>query len=513
MRTLNAILVPTALAALLAGCGGGDGNDSNNGAAPLTVPRVASCQTSDVPETGLQGQVPAVLRTGFKGFNCNLTLQSEVRNANGTWSAATVTDNSGRRCAYHATQDQGVPVVDVTDPTNAKQTQTLTTTAMKNPWESLRVNDRRKLLVADDGKSSNFGSAALDVYDVGTDCTNPQLLATVLVGTGLPNEPIVTSVSGHEGNFAPDGLTYYIGDIVHNQYRAIDLTDATKPRLIATFDTKSAKLGGTHGLSVSEDGTRVYAVSTSGPTLAQVVDPTTPATNGFMILDTSEVQARKAGAQIKLVSSATFRDGSVAQHTIPFKSAANPGKSFLVQVDEGGGGGINISVTSTGYTLGPLSDAVSAACSVGFAPFPMGRIYDISDELRPAPVSKLMLETHDPANCSTIIPDLTGVTIFGYGSHYCTVDSRANATAMACGYFNSGVRVFDIRDPSRPKEIAYYNPASPTGAAPDKCTARVDFDYARGLLTTMCQGTGELVLKFAPGTWPFKESTPSAEQS
>ncbi|MFX8114533.1 hypothetical protein ABTL09_20195, partial [Acinetobacter baumannii] len=77
-----------------------------------------------------------------------------------------------------------------------------------------------------------------------------------------------------------------------------------------------------------------------------------------------------------------------------------------------------------------------------------------------------------------------------------SVDNRENATALACSYFNSGVRVFDIRDPSKPKEIAYYNPASAkspgAGSAqlmfgqyraggPDWCASRLDFDFDRHL--------------------------------
>ena len=104
-----------------------------------------------------------------------------------------------------------------------------------------------------------------------------------------------------------------------------------------------------------------------------------------------------------------------------------------------------------------------------------------------------MLETHDPKNCDQVMPDIAGLSIFTYGSHYCSVDNRDNATALACGYFNSGIRVFDIRDPERPKEIAYYNPQSARlhagsshavfgqwrAGGPDWCASRLDFDFAR----------------------------------
>jgi hypothetical protein len=68
------------------------------------------------------------------------------------------------------------------------------------------------------------------------------------------------------------------------------------------------------------------------------------------------------------------------------------------------------------------------------------------------------LETHDPANCNTTLADLAAFPGFGYDAHYCTVDNPQNAKLVACGYFQSGLRVFDIGDPSSPKEIAYYKP-------------------------------------------------------
>ena len=283
--------------------------------------------------------------------------------------------------------------------------------------------------------------------------------------------------------------------------------------MVASFDMKSVDLGGTHGLSVSEDGKRAYVVSTNIPTASEFLDPDAKTRNGFLILDTSEVQARVPNAQMKLISATTFKDGSVAQHTIPVTIA---GKPHLVMVDEGGAAGLSDTA------------AVKLACEAKMAPYPMARIYDISDEKKPVLVSKLMLETHDPANCDKVLPDIAGLSTFTYGSHYCSVDNRGNGTALACSYFNSGVRVFDIREPARPKEIAYYNPAGATtpragsfhsqlsvagSGGPDWCASRADFDFERGLLTTMCQDNGLLVLKFAKNTWPFAQSTPSTLQN
>ena len=162
-------------------------------------------------------------------------------------------------------------------------------------------------------------------------------------------------------------------------------------------------------------------------------------------------------------------------------------------------------------------------------PFPHARIIDISDETKPTQISKLLLEIHDPKNCDIVLPDVTPQPPFDYGSHYCSVDNRQNATTLACGYMNSGIRVFDIRDPIRPREIAYYNPPATNSVSPgsnhsvqrtaqpggpDWCSAQIHLDAELGTLWTTCQDNGVLSLKFTHNAWPFAESrTPPGQQN
>jgi hypothetical protein len=267
-------------------------------------------------------------------------------------------------------------------------------------------------------------------------------------------------------------------------------------------------------MSISDDGNRGYFVSLGFTPSADLTDPSKPATNGLLIYDLSQIQARVANPQVRLISQLLWKDGSVAQHTIPINIG---GKPYVVFVDEGGSGLGGFSIAAT-----------QAACDAGLPPFPLARIIDISDETKPSIVSRLALEIHSPKSCPLVIPDLVGLTGFTYGSHYCSVDNKQNATTLACGYFNAGIRVFDIRDPVHPKEIAYYNPAGVTspspgsnhGAAqgsngkPDWCSAQVHLDAANAMLWTTCQDNGVLVLKFTNGAWPFPESsTPPGQQN
>ena len=66
------------------------------------------------------------------------------------------------------------------------------------------------------------------------------------------------------------------------------------------------------------------------------------------------------------------------------------------------------------------------------SPFPMARIIDLSDETNAKVVSKLMLETHDPANCDKVLPDIVGLTTFPYGSHLLHLELHLVRRAALC---------------------------------------------------------------------------------
>src|ERR1700731_4519557 len=168
-------------------------------AVPLVVPK-ATCGPNDHPETALQGQVPAAVRAaGFHGFNCNLELISQSKIDGANWQTAEFREANGNGadqgrgdgdregrgggdrdgrgdadrddfvCAYHGSASPalslpgrnpatyGVPVIDVTNPSNPITTGFLQTTSMLDPWESLKVNERRQLLGADNGQNGGGG--------------------------------------------------------------------------------------------------------------------------------------------------------------------------------------------------------------------------------------------------------------------------------------------------------------------------------------------------------------------
>ncbi|HEY2832435.1 MAG TPA: hypothetical protein VGJ14_08430 [Sporichthyaceae bacterium] len=376
------------------------------------VPR-AVCGAGSSPETGMQGQVPLADRQSGRskqGYSCNLTLLGQYQGEGTTW-----VNPQYKNCAYNATsffglgrkKSEGVQVIDVADPKHPRLTAHLTSPAMlTDTWESLKVNEARGLL-AGVSVGPVVGTLAFDVYDIAKDCAHPTLLNSF----ASSDETLPATTYNHEGQWSPDGKTYWSSGLAGGTLTAIDVADPTHPSIAGIASIGRAN----HGFELSPDGNRMYLTTAFGA--------------GVEILDVSEIQARKPAPVVRELGS-VFWGGTetVGQHTIP---VSWQGKPYLVAVDELAGEDIHI--------------------------------IDISDETKPTIVRQLQLEVSRPENAAAVAPDVAHNGAFGYDAHYCAVDRRVDPTALACGFFQSGVRVFDIHDPLNPREMAYFNPPARVG--------------------------------------------------
>jgi hypothetical protein len=140
-----------------------------------------------------------------------------------------------------------------------------------------------------------------------------------MAGTNLT---LPANATAHEGEWAPDGNTYWSAGFGGGGLTAIDVKDPAHPRIVFTGTVGLAN----HGFQLSPDGNRLY--------LARAV----PA--GLTVLDVSDVQARKPFPQIRQVANINWGGAvGISQHTIP---VTYDGKPYLVMVDEFASEGIRI---------------------------------------------------------------------------------------------------------------------------------------------------------------------------
>ncbi len=134
----------------------------------------------------------------------------------------------------------------------------------------------------------------------------------------------------------------------------------------------------------------------------------------------------------------------------------------------------------------------------------------------PATLATRMPIAPDRLNVPMIAPRSAGSGGSNYFDLYdLSGGCRDEATAVACGHIESGIRVYDIRDPFHPKEIAYYNPPAKPGyqagsnfnstgdcTTVDWASSMPRFRADRGELWVTSQCNGFQVLKFIHGVWP-----------
>lgn len=415
----------------LTGCLSESSDATNGGSGSITPQQVqatprAQCGTGSRPETGLQGRISQEDHDSGRaaaGFICNMQLVgSQVAPvANGTvggFKTHRYVDPKGNECAYYDSTllfpsnlldgQAGVKVLDMSDPTNPVQTATLLSPAMLSPHESLVISEKAGILAAVLGNPS-FGPGVIDVYDISQDCRNPVLLSSSPLG-----------IFGHESGLSPDGKTFYAGSPSTSTLVAVDISNPSMPQFLWQGNYPS------HGLTLSEDGNRAYVASIGEPA-------------GLLVLDVSEIQARKDDPEVTEIGNVTWSNVSIPQNAMPFTKNGRP---FILEIDE----------YATGSSDGPLPEGSGSEARVGAA-----RIIDISNESRPLVVSDIRLEVHNNENRPTIADDPGASNpLGGYAGHYCSIPTTVNPTIVACSMIVSGLRVFDISDLANPVEVAYH---------------------------------------------------------
>jgi hypothetical protein len=443
------------------------------------VPR-AHCGRGSDPETGIQGRVSAkdvASGRAARGYRCNTQLVSHY-GASGGYRTYRYVDRAGHVCAYYDPtlifpsnvasdpHNTGVVVLDMANPSHPVETTRLLSPAMQTPHESLNLHVKRGLLAA---VLANPLTAPgdVDVYSVAADCRHPALESSLPV-----------QVLGHEGTFSPDGRTFWSSSTASG-LTAIDVSNPQMPEPLLTIQGIKP-----HGLNVSNDGNTLFYTDLSGQTVT-MNSPPIDGIQGLTIMDVSDVQRRVLDPQVHVQSRLTWSSVAAPQTAIPITIHGHP---YLAEVDE----------------YANLNGSLSAdpKALVGGA-----RIIDIADLRRPRAISNIKLEVNTPKYRPKVTGD-PGMSsnLQGYAGHYCAVPQRADPGILACTFILSGLRVFDIRDPYHPKEIAYFNaPVHPGGS--NYAMSAPAFDPAHSQIWYTDSSSGFYAVRITNGVWPFRRRT------
>jgi hypothetical protein len=427
---------------------------------------VRGCGAHDLPETGVQGDVPKADQDSGrakKGYNCGLALVGHTTlgaggrvpdaNANMAWSGSCAYVASGGLKFSNRTDaitgntndpNDNVAIVDVRDPQHPRHTGNLRSAGAVGTVETIAARttrDRAVLVVGEYGNASV--DQPLDIYDV-RDCRHPKLLSTFR-----------WPANAH--NLAVSADARYVYATLPVQVLDIDPLFATpqgKPRYIGEID---GSIGGTG--EGGPNGHEVYPVG-DGTTIwtgMQTVDA-----EAMYAIDLRDWLAHDGAAGHPPVVLSTER--SYPGHSV--RQATLHGHRYAVHSDE--------SVFGTAYSCLP-----EAATPFGGVAEPY--LSDYTDPRHPVMgVSRLHLAINDPLNCPTALASKVNAS-----SHYQDVDDPDDTHFVMVSMWNAGVRVFDVRDPKAPREVAYFNPGDVGGPG------RVLLDQAWGHIRYL-PATGQL---------------------
>jgi hypothetical protein len=435
----------------------------------------ALCGPKDAPEPGLQGQTPladmASLRSQDPYF-CGMRIvgHNDVLNRGANWQMSRIDD-----CAYLATlkasavgpndpvntrEPAGVAVIDARNPADPKVTEILRTPGSLDGVETSHAATAgsRKVFVsgayaggvgAPASNGQNLGGpteamtdAALDVYDASGDCAHPKFMATYYWPANAHNVTVTPS-------------TRWVYGTGGNGVMVLDIQDMAKPKLVGDFLLEYPEGGGSTGCHTAHfnaDDTRMYCAGSLSD-----------GTPGPSIWDISDITRGVANPKIRFVGEGDV-GGQGNHHAVP---AMINGKPYLVAGNE-------LAVPGS-----------QGGCAT--AAFP--RIFDVSTEAKPKLVGQFRLEVQDHCSDDGVEEENANGN---YASHYNNVDDYYHDTRLGLfGMTGAGFRVVDLRDPTKPREVAYFKPGANPGTTLQNGGAHWTKLYYNDAVTDACGGYGQ----------------------
>ena len=374
---------------------------------------------------------------GYSDLQARTAYQPVIQKQGGRWIAYIGHHGDKKQNPLNGkVEDNGTSIIDVTDPKNPKYLTHLPGEegkAEQGGAQMVRICSGAELPKADKAKFYMlrvFGNQAHEVWDV-TDPAQPALLTTVVKG-----------LKGTHKNFweCDTGIAYLVSG--HPQWRTnrmtqiYDLSDPAKPVFIRDFGLVGQQPGAggsvpisLHGaISTGAKGNRVYfGYGTNTEGVMQIVD-----------------RAKLLGGAKDPTPENLLAPQVARLDMPPMHGAHTVFPVFGMEIPE-------FSKNLLGKTRDLLvitDEAIQKECLEGRQ---MVWFVDASTETKPFGVA------------SWTVPEKSG-NFCSRGGRFGTHSSNENFTPiyykriMFFAHFNAGVRALDIRDPFRPKEIAYYIP-------------------------------------------------------
>jgi hypothetical protein len=418
----------------------------SNAAAP-------KCGRADLPETGLQGDVPRADQLSgraMQGYNCGVALvgHSDLGGTGGHANMAWAGD-----CAYVASSGQGISVVDVSDPRNPTLVSTLHGSGSDFTLETIaatKVGNRAVLVAGRYGAIPIQVPAPMDIYDI-TDCAHPRLASSFTFPENI-----------HNLTFSPDATRVYATLPI----QVLDITDIAKPTFLGKLDDQipAPSFPGkylSHEIATSRDGNTLY------------LGGQTPNYSYFTIVDVTGWPAQAP----KVLSQVEGRGHSI-------RLARIKGRTYALHSEES--------------IVGPTAKGCVPEEMNPFAGAAQPWLSDVTDPTNPKMrISQFRLAINDPANCATEIADGVNASV-----HYHDVDDAGRTTFAMLSMWNAGLRIVDIRDPYHPTEVGYFNPGAfltpGDDVLLDKAWGHVRYVAATGQIWFASQSGGFWVVELEP---------------